>query len=145
INGGYITFTNYGDTTGSSPKGNQIVDSSASVLANGTTGNGGNILFQGNVPSTLIVTVNGLVQATNTADTSGLIGFNGGPSEDVTLNGNGTIHAGQYVEIGNLSSSPVLAAQMSTVLPTQSAGTITIASTLTAGNEIITNGTIPVP
>lgn len=137
INGGFITITSYGNNT----TGNQIIN--GSVLANGTTGTGGNILFQGQQPAgsaPLMTTVNsgGLVQATNTADTSGIIGFNAGVGEGVDLNGSGTVHAGQVVNVGALNPSTL-------ALLNVAAGTVLISPSLSIGNAVATNGYIPPP
>ena len=71
VNGGFITFTN----TGNSTDGNQVVN--GTITANGTTGNGGNVLFQGpssTAPLTVTFNTGSSVEANNTADDSGLIG-----------------------------------------------------------------------
>jgi len=135
VKGGSIALTNYGNSI----TGNQVIN--GSITANGTTGNGGSILFQAQQPAgsfPLITTINGgaLVQATNAADDSGLIGFNAGAGEDITLDGAGTVHAGAAVRLGALNPSTL-------ALLNTSGGTILINKSLTIGNAIETNGFIP--
>jgi len=137
VNGGFVTITSYGNST----NGNQVIN--GSVIANGTTGNGGNILFQGEQPAgsaplTTTFTTGSLVQATNNADDSGLIGFNAGVDESVNLDGTGTVHAGNAVRIGALNPSTM-------GLLNVAGGTVNISSGLTIGNQVQTNGFIPPP
>ncbi|MDX2108385.1 MAG: hypothetical protein SFY67_18470 [Candidatus Melainabacteria bacterium] len=99
---------------------------SNNVTANGTTGNGGSVLFSNQAAGNpLNVVVNGSIQATNTANNSGLVGFNGGASGDVTVTGGGTVGAGEYVGFGNVDPS-TLAVTSARIFPTT--------NSFTAGN-----------
>ncbi len=137
VNGGFITATNYGNST----TGNQIIN--GSITANGTTGNGGTILFQGQQPAgstplTTIFNSGSLVQATNNANNSGLIGLNAGAGQNIGLAGTGIVHAGSTVRIGALNPSTL-------ALLNVPGGTVNISSGITIGNAIETNGFIPSP
>ena len=138
VNGGNIVFTNYG--TPLPVVVNQVIN--GTITANGTTGAGGTVLFQGQQPAgsaPLQTQFNGgLVQATNTADNSGIIGFNGGPGQLVVLSGTGTVHAGQVVRAGNLDPNTLA------LLP-QSAGLIIVSPSVSISNSFETNGFIPPP
>ena len=126
VNGGFITLTNFGNPN----TGNQIIN--GGVFANGSTGQGGDILFQGQQPAgsaSLITTIDGIVQANNDANNSGIIGFNGGPRADIFLLGNGFVDAGQVIRIGNLNPSTLA------FLPTPG-GRIFISPSLNLANSV---------
>ncbi len=94
VNGGFITLTNAGGLT---VYGN--------VHADGTTGTGGNVLIQNSLTpgaTPLVANIYGTIHADNNADDTGLIGFNSGPAQTITLLGTGTLWAGECVHVGNL-------------------------------------------
>jgi hypothetical protein len=140
INGGSITLTNAGVQSASPAVANQIVN--GTIIADGTTGNGGTILFQGQQPagSAQLTTQfnNGTVEATNNADNSGIIGFNGGANTNIVISGTGTVNAGQVVRAGALDPNTLA------LLPISS-GTILISPTVSISNALETNGFIPPP
>ncbi len=137
VNGGSIALSNYG----TSPiVVNQIIN--GLITANGTTGAGGMVLFQGQQPAgSALLTVQsngGSVQATNNADNSGIIGFNGGANQNVSLSGTGIVHAGQVVRVGNLNPNTLA------LLPV-SAGAILLSPSISISNTFETNGFVPLP
>ncbi|MBX9570066.1 MAG: beta-propeller fold lactonase family protein [Candidatus Obscuribacterales bacterium] len=83
------------------------VKSGLTVSANGSTGSGGVIQVLGVPGQTLSVVNDGSMIARNTADNSGVVGFNsyfeGGVN--LTSNGGGIVHGGNTVAFGNLDSS----------------------------------------
>ncbi len=93
INGGRIDLRVNGTTT---------IAAGKVVQANGTTGAGGQIQFSGLGTPDVTVVNNGTIEARNTADTSGAVGFNGGTTGNVDLSGGGTTHGGEFVSFGNL-------------------------------------------
>ncbi len=126
LNGGFVTLTNYGNSN----TGNQIIN--GSVSANGTTGFGGMVLFQGQQPAgsaPLISTIDGFVEATNFGNNSGIIGFNGGPGQNISLFGTGFVDAGNVVRIGNLNPTTL-------AFQSPSAGRIFISPSLHLGNRV---------
>jgi len=129
VNGGFIILNNYGGT---------IISTGCLIEANGTTGNGGKVLFQSRVPAgsaPLTVTINGSVIATNNAGNSGRIGFNGGPGQNITLIGPGSLFAGDLVRIGNLNP-------ITLDLISPPAGTVTIDPRLNIQVGILNNALI---
>lgn len=91
---------------------NGTITTSGAIQAEGTTGDGGLIQFASFVPGDNPVTVTntGTVNATNNANNSGIVGFNGGPDHAsatwgaVTVTGSGSI-TGHQVNIGNLNNN----------------------------------------
>ena len=133
--GGYISMLN---------SGNQTVNSGYSILANGTTGSGGAIYFQSQPGvASLNVIVNGTVQATNSANNAGNIGFNTGAGQNLNLVGSGTVNAGSTVYVGNIESTGNISNPF--VFLSQPSGTVIIDKNLTVGNNVVTNGYIPPP
>ncbi len=93
-NGGRINLLSAGITT---------INSGVTVVANGTTGNGGMIqLASYPIGGSFVVVNNGLIQATNNYNNSGIVGFNGGPTGSILLIGSGSVQAGGYVGSGYL-------------------------------------------
>jgi len=137
-NGGFVSLINFGNSTNGIP--NQIIN--GKVTANGTTGTGGKILLQGQQPAgsaPLITQFNGgIIQASNNSNNSGLIGFNGGAGQNVSLLGTGIVNAGTVVRVGNLNTSTL-------ALLSVRAGTIFISPTVIITNALETNGTFSVP
>ena len=130
--GGFITLDSY--------YAGQVVNTGAEVTANGTTGSGGKVLFEGGAPpnfNPVYAVINGLVQATNNANDSGIVGFNGGHGS-VTLIGSGTINGGSVVRAGNLNSNTL------EFLP-HSGGLISVDPNLVITNNFETNGHGPIP
>ena len=130
FSGGFIKLNNFGGW---------IVNSGAMILANGGGGDGGKIRFQNSLPAgskPLVATINGFVQADNAANTTGRVGFNGGPGQNITLLGNGVVWGGEFVSAGNLDPETL-------ELISPAAGIIKIDPNLTILNRFITNGTIP--
>src|SRR5262249_57020825 len=84
-----------------------VINSGATIQANGTTGSGGKILFaldpaaQGTA-SLLVVNDSTHVEATNLANDSGRIGFHSGKNRDLILAGTGSLVAG-VITFGNLN------------------------------------------
>lgn len=83
------------------------VRSGFSAIANGSTGAGGTVQVIGVPLNTLNVVNDGNIVARNTADNSGVVGFNSGFEGGVNLssNGGGVVHAGNTVAFGNLDTS----------------------------------------
>ncbi len=97
VNGGFIILTNGGNLI-----------NYANIVANGSTGNGGNVLIQNSLTpgsKPLIVLNNGLIEADNNAGDIGLIGLNGGPGLKIFVNGTGSFISGMCVNIGNLDEA----------------------------------------
>src|SRR5262249_9137491 len=117
------------------------VNAGAEILANGAAGDGGKIRFQNSLPAggqPLVATINGFVQADNAANTTGRVGFNSGPGQNVTLIGNGVVWGGEFVSAGNLDPE--------TLIPVPpAAGIVKVDPNLTILNRFVTNGTIPPP
>jgi hypothetical protein len=131
-NGGFVTVDSY--------YAGQVVNSGAMVTANGTSGSGGKVLFEGGAPpnyNSFYSVINGLVQATNSANDSGIVGFNGGHG-NVTLIGSGDINGGSVVRAGNLNPNTL------EFLP-HGAGQISVDSNLVISNSFETNGHFPIP
>lgn len=79
--------------------------SGSTVSANGGTGGGGILQIAGIPWQTLNAIVDGDMIARNTADNSGIVGFNSFFEGGVNLTGSGNVHAGGTVAFGNLDSS----------------------------------------
>ena len=129
-NGGFITLSNSG-----SP--NLTVN--GEITANGTSGSGGGILIQEQPASSSTLTVQfngGLIQASNNANNSGKVGFNGGAGQNINLLGFGAVSGGQGVYFGNLNPDA-----SNIGLLAQSGGFITISPFITVTNSIFGNGT----
>lgn len=95
-NGGLIQLGN---------NGGLVVNAGSSITANGTTGNGGVVVIGLANPGsgTLTVVNNGLIEATNNADTTGIVAFNTGPGQDLNLDTrDGIVHAGDCIHLGNV-------------------------------------------
>jgi hypothetical protein len=133
VTGGSVSLTSYGNSTN-----NFVIN--GLITANGTSGLGGNVLFQGQSGNALAVNMNGgTVEAKNDSDDSGIIGFNVDSGQNITLSGTGIVHAGEAVRAGVMDTNTM------TLIPGESAGTINISSGVTVENQFQTNGTIPVP
>ena len=122
-----------------SANGGHQVD--GTVQANGTTGDGGVVVLQTAAPGTndLNVVINGLVQATNNACSSGNVALNTGPGANLLATGTGTIDVGGNIVFGN--ADPV------TGDPVAPPGGLLIVAgiTLQACGSIIFNGIVPQP
>lgn len=81
------------------------VKAGGTVSATGSTGVGGILQIMGNPGQTLNAIIDGNVLARNTADTSGVVGFNSFFEGGVNLSGSGTLHGGGTVAFGNLDPS----------------------------------------
>ena len=122
VDGGRIKFVN---------GAGQNLSSSATVIANGGTGEGGRILFSTSTFGETL-TVNGLVQAKNNADNRGRVGVNGGPNSQTIVLGRGTLWGGEFVSVGDVDPT-------SMELMAVPGGSISIASSVTIRNTLLQN------
>lgn len=97
ISGGIVAVT--------TPSSLITVANGATVTANGGIGFGGVISFGS--PGALNVQIDGLVQARNNADDSGMVQFITGLCYPLTLQGTGTIHGGSIVNASNLVADSI--------------------------------------
>ncbi len=136
LNGGFIILKN--EVPNSTPS--QVII--GSITANGTTGTGGKVELEALQPlgaGPLTVLFNGgLIQATNNANNLGRVGFNGGPGQNISLLGFGTINGGEFVHAGNLD-------EFTLEFINPPAGTIIVSPGLVITNNFATNGIIPQP
>lgn len=79
----------------------------ASISANGGSGKGGDILISSNGSPT-VHQIDGLLEATNTANNSGTITFSVQRCTPLILAGAGQVQAGAYVNAANLVANPIL-------------------------------------
>ena len=118
----------------------------ALISADATTGNGGRIEFQGDLPITVLN--DGTIRATNTADSSGLIAFNSTPLNAVNVNGTGTMLAGNAVTFGRMNPLTLMPVMPIAIAPTNnfSLGDVSMQQGGVVGNRILVGqNSLPAP
>lgn len=130
VNGGNIALTSSGLIA---------IGSGVRVQANGGSGSGGTVTFTSSDPTgDLTVTNDGGISARNTADDSGRVGFQGGPTGMVNVSGGGTIHGGEFVSFGNLDPVTLDPVNGAVIPPTNSysAQLVSFSQSAIVGNQI---------
>ncbi len=135
VSGGVINLIN-NNQTGK----NFNIAGAATITTDATTGTAGNIQFRTlNLGTTPLGVFNaGKISTIDTGGTTGRVGFNGGPLQDISLICIGCITAGEFISFGNLNTTTLQP------IPNDPGGIITIVGGCIKG-DIIFNGTLYVP
>jgi hypothetical protein len=151
--GSNFTLSSISGTTGGTfnfeSSGNITV--SGTIKADGSTGNGGSILFTPQSGgSTLTVLNNGDIEAKSISGTgatalTGNVGFNGNQNGTISVTGSGEIYGGGYVDFGYLDTSTLLVIPpLITILPQTGNSYIYDAPYGTSGHIVINQNIDPI-